>query len=70
MKTKPLFTSAAVLGTLLVLTAGTAHADLILDVTMNTTPLTTAPAAAPVRAVLLYCRHAFLAEQAGTLAAA
>jgi hypothetical protein len=47
MKTKPLFTSSAVLVTLLVLTAGTAHAGLIFEVTLNTTPLTTASAAAP-----------------------
>jgi hypothetical protein len=47
MRIKPPFTSSAVVATLLVLTAGTAHADLILDVTLNTTPLATASAAAP-----------------------
>lgn len=46
MNSKTLSASCAALATMFVLTAGTAHADLLLDVTLNTTPLTTAGAAA------------------------
>jgi len=45
MNSKTLSASCAALATLFVLTGGTARADLLLDVTLNTTPLTTAGAA-------------------------
>jgi hypothetical protein len=44
MNTRSRYTTCGAVVTLLVLTAGSAHADLVVDVTLNTAPLTTAPA--------------------------